>query len=125
MSIGEVKYCSSHDLPLMDLSVGWFLRQKAALFHLRHTYDRPPTQFLERTSLHLRPRHRKGQARLTALQGASRGITWALQGPLTRNECSLNENDVVMPPGGLFYNPPVGIIAHMSSKPICGICRFT
>lgn len=123
MSIGEVKYCSSHDLPLMDLSVGWFLRQTAALFHLRHTYDRPATQFLERTSLHLRPRHRKGQARLTALQGASRGITWALQGPLTRNECSLN--DVVMPPGGLFYNPPVGIIAHISSKPICGICRLT
>ena len=60
MSIGEVKYCSSHDLPLMDLSVGWFLRQTAALFHLRHHTHSDLSQFLTNHRFIFPCGHRKG-----------------------------------------------------------------
>ena len=126
------QYCSTlHDLPLMDLSVGWFLRQTAALFHLRHP---EPVSVSHQPSLHLpQARHRKGWPRLTASQGASHGISQALQGPwrdaggVVGSKADKKRMLIKWrrhAPGGAQCSAPVpGIITHISSKPICGMCR--
>ena len=62
-----------HPRPSADGFECWFLRQAAALFQLRHRHQ---SQFLTHQRFIF---HRKGWAGLTASQGASRGLTQALQ----------------------------------------------
>ena len=116
-----------HPRPSADGFECWFLRQTAALFHLRHTYgsfsavsvSHPPSiassssAATERADQGWQPH--KGPQRV--LPGLTRALT-GHRGRLTRNECSLN--DVVTPPGGAHC---VGIITHRSSNPICGMRR--